>query len=151
MALSKKQIDLKGIFEILLWGFQQRDWGGGKATLQLPKDEELDPERFNRAILKIDGRSYGVSVFESSEPAGVLPIKEEPLELTQAIDEPVKFSCPPVFDRDHRENVKLHRLYVRYAIEELTVVNDFLETMTDFSRVSASIITQPLIEAVQME
>ncbi len=55
------------------------------------------------------------------------------------------------FVRDHRENDILHRLYVRYALEELQVIDEFIERMNDFSRLSASIIIGLLIEAKRSE
>lgn len=44
------------------------------------------------------------------------------------------------FQIDHRKNKRLHRLYVGYALEEIPVIERFIEEMGDFSRVTASII-----------
>lgn len=55
------------------------------------------------------------------------------------------------FDVDNRDKPGLHALHVRYALEELTVINDFRETMSDFSRVSASILVSSLMKEVRKE
>lgn len=55
------------------------------------------------------------------------------------------------FIRDHRDNPELHKLYVSYALEQLSVIQEFLETMGEFSRVSASILASSLQQAMQQE
>jgi hypothetical protein len=51
------------------------------------------------------------------------------------------------FKIDHRDNPGLHRLYVRYALEELEIINLFLKEMFKLSRVTASIIAGDVMRA----
>ena len=45
---------------------------------------------------------------------------------------------------DHRDNPKLHRLHVRWAMEELQVVNRAIEELYSFTRISATIMAGAL-------
>lgn len=53
------------------------------------------------------------------------------------------------FHIDHRENAKLHALYVGYAYEELKILRDCCEELSDLSRVTASITAGAIMEQVQ--
>lgn len=115
----------------------------------IPAMDSIDPDKFNRALVKVGEVSYAISVFQPY----AAPVEAAPLELTQeAEDDPPRYTCPPTFIRDFRqENPGLHKLYVRYALEELTVIKDFMETMYDFSRISSSILASHLMKEVQKE
>lgn len=54
------------------------------------------------------------------------------------------------FQNDFRKsNPKLHLLHVTYAMEELEVLEEFIERLSDFSRVNSSIIAGMVNEEVQ--
>jgi hypothetical protein len=53
------------------------------------------------------------------------------------------------FEIDHRNNTGLHRLYVRYALEELAVLEEALKELDAFSRWSACVFSQAIREQIQ--
>ncbi len=112
-------------------------------THTLPDLADIDPGKFNRIEVRIGDRPYTISIFQ---PAGNLMegiLSQVRLEIT---DEPKK--RPIKFQNDHRDNEKLHQLYVGWARESLQVATAACRELWDQSRWPASDLAQAMWEKV---
>lgn len=121
---------------------------GGIESVTMPDFKTVDPDRFNRVAVIVDSHKYVLSFFVPSE----VPIEARADDSGDIRAENPGYTSPPTFDVDYRvEKPGLHQLYLKNAIEELLVIQDFVNTMNDFSRVSASIFISHLWQEVQKE
>jgi len=127
-------IDEENIKEVLI-----RITGAlGNLALIEPWDpREVDTERFNRIEFYIVGRKYACSVF--------IPGPYSPESVSKKTPE-----LPLKFTNDYRlSNPRLHRLYVKWALQELEFINQFVEEMGNLHRHPASIFVTRVLEIAQ--
>ena len=113
----------------------------GYGTIPVDYATRVEPDRFNRVPFSIGGRSYMASFF--------IPADTHPSSNKSPAENEVVYEAPLTFESDYRRtNPKLHRLYLKWALEELEKVNQFIEEMSEFTRFTASVITSAVIEKV---
>jgi len=103
-------------------------------VLSLPDFAGIDPGKFNRMSVMIDKETFAVSIFK---PASC-PDKEAegiPSELVGVFPEGNR-----EFSDDHRDNPKLHRLYVAWALHDLEILSRFMEEIFSVSRWPMSLL-----------
>lgn len=114
----------------------------------VPEPTSIDPSRFNRMMMKIDGTTYTISVFEPAQVPfeAVEPDNTPPLELTTELSAGIR-----IFSQDHRANPKLHKLYIAWALHDLEILQRFLEEMREVSRWPMSHLAHVLQSALGEE
>ncbi len=124
----------------------------GKSSFELnttlPETTTIDPDKFNRMTVSIDGELYAISVFRPAEAPveGIQPEEAPPLILDHKVSEGYR-----QFHSDHRDNSKLHELYVAWALYDLEIIGRALEEMQEVSRWPMTFIASALKEAMGKE